>query len=73
MILIWVPTVIVMVVRKKKIANVEARENMRLKEIDKDAADKILVELRRFGISRSTFFPDLDGLGIELGMRLSHP
>ncbi len=42
-------------------------------EIEKHAADKIIVELRRFGISRSTLFPDLDGLGIELGMRLSHP
>jgi hypothetical protein len=42
-------------------------------QIDRHAAIAILKELERIGVSRSTLFPDLEGLATELAMRLAHP
>ena len=41
--------------------------------IDKDAKNKILIDLESYGITYSTIFPDLEGLAIEIRRRYGNP
>ena len=40
-------------------------------DVDKNAAKGILLQLEGVGVSRSTLFPDIEGVARDLSMRLS--